>query len=139
MTRIRRRHRPGDAVSSSGTLLSSSAIIDTAPGVRRNLIVEGRIDAKIPLHAHGVSVTAIGRITGDIYAATIRVEGEVIGDLFAEAEVRVCSSGSVRGRITSPNVIIEDGARFKGQVGTEERVVSVLPGLGAQNPTIVIA
>ena len=48
----RDKHRPNDAESNAGGVLSSSAIIDADPSVRRNLIVDGSIDAKVPLHAH---------------------------------------------------------------------------------------
>jgi cytoskeletal protein CcmA (bactofilin family) len=139
VARVRRRHRPGDAVSGSGAVLSSSAIVGADPGARRNLIVEGRIDAEVPLHAHGVSIGATGRVRGDIYGATIRVEGEVVGDLFGEAEVKVCSSGSVEGKITAPNVVLEDGATFKGQILVQDSLATVAPMLGAAGPAIVTA
>ncbi len=119
MARSSTGHRLGDAVSSSGAVLSSSAIVDADLGARRNLIVEGRIDTEVPLHAHGVAIGTTGRVRGDIYGAIIRVEGEVIGDLFGEVQVRVCYSASVRGNITAPNVIVEAGAKFKGQIVME--------------------
>ena len=109
-----------DRPSGGQAFLSSSAIVDADPGARRNLIVEGRIDAQVPLHAHGVAIGPAGRVRGDVHAAMIRVEGEVVGDLFADVQVRVCYSASVSGNITSPNVILEEGARFKGQVVMEE-------------------
>lgn len=104
----------------SGALVSSSTIVDAAAAVRRNLIVEGRIDAAVALHAHGVAIAATGRVRADIRAVMIHVEGEVVGDLFGEVEVRVCSSGSVRGRIIAPSVVVEDGADFKGQIAVQE-------------------
>jgi cytoskeletal protein CcmA (bactofilin family) len=115
-----RGHRRRDAAFGSGALLSSSSIIDADPGVRRNLIVEGGIDAQVPLHAHGVAIGTTGRVRGDIHAVMIRVEGEVVGDLFAQAQVRVCYLAKVRGNITAPNIIIEEGASFEGQVSMEE-------------------
>ena len=101
-------------------MLSSSAIVDAARSKRRNLIVEGRITAEVPLVAHGVAIGPAGRVRGDVHAALIRVEGEVVGDLYAAAQVRVCYLASVRGNITSPNVIIEEGASLEGRVTMEE-------------------
>ena len=118
-------------------MLSSSAIVTANPGLSRNLIVEGRIATEVPLHAHGVAVTTSGRVRGDIYGVTIRVEGQVIGDLFARAEVRVCSGGSVRGRITAPNVIVEDGADFKGQIAMQDSLAAPAPAVGATAPAIL--
>ncbi len=103
-----------------GPVLSSSAIVDGSRAVRRNLIVEGSIDAEVALHAHGVAVAATGRVRADIHAVMIQVEGEVVGDLFGEAEVRVCSLGSVRGSITAPSVIVEEGADLDGRIAVQE-------------------
>lgn len=137
MPRIRRRRRGGDATAGDDAVLSSSAIVDADPGARRNLIVEGRINAEVPLHAHGVAIGPTGRVSGDIYGAMIRVEGEVVGDLYGRVQVLVCCSASVRGDITAPKVIIEEGARFKGQIRMEEPPELVAPGLGSESPAIV--
>ena len=94
--------------------------MDADHAQRRNLIVEGQITAEVPLLAHGVAIGREGRVRGDIHAAVIRVEGEVVGDLYAEAQVRVCHLASVRGNITSPNVILEEGASFEGRVTMEQ-------------------
>lgn len=101
-------------------VLSSSLILDSDAAERRNLIVEGSIDAEVPLHAHGVAVGREGRVRGDVHAVMIRVEGEVIGDLYAQAQVRICYLAKVRGNVTAPNVIIEEGASFNGRVALEE-------------------
>ena len=126
----------GNAALGSAAVLSSSAIVDADPGVRRNLIVEGRIEAEVPLHAHGVAIGTTGRVRGDIYGAVIRVEGEVVGDLFGEVQVRVCYSASVRGNITAPNVIVEEGARVKGRIVMEEPTAIMASGLGGERPVI---
>ena len=139
MGRTSRRHRAGDAEESAGAVLSSSAIVDADPRARRNLIVEGSIDAEVPLHAHGVAISASGRVRGDIWAAMIRVEGEVVGDLFAEVEVRVCPCGSVRGRITAPSVVVEEGADFQGQIAVQEPLSLTRPRLGAGGGATVTA
>ena len=74
----------------------------------------------MPLHAHGVAIARGGLVRGDVRAAMIRVEGEVLGNLYAEVQVKVCYLASVRGDITAPNVIVEPGARFEGRIVMEE-------------------
>ena len=132
-------HRLIKAGFGSGAFLSSSTIVDADPSVRRNLIVESRIDAEVPLHAHGVAIGPTGRVRGDIYGAMIRVEGEVIGDLFGEVQVRVCYTAEVRGNIMAPNVIVEEGARFKGRVLVQELDATTMQGLGEGGTAAVIA
>ncbi len=133
MSEPRKPRRRRDARSGAGAFLSSSAIVNGDPRARRNLIIEGTIDARVPLDAHGVAIARTGRVRADIYAATIRVEGEVVGDLFGHAQVTVCSSGSVSGRITAPDVIVEDGARLEGWIVVEQG--PALPQPSAHEPT----
>lgn len=140
MARPSIRPQPSDPAAGSGAFLSSSAIVDSDSAVRRNLIVEGSIHAEVPLHAHGVAIGTSGRVRGDIYAAVIRVEGEVIGDLFAEVQVRVCYSASVHGDITSPNVIVEAGSRLKGRVLMHEPMaLGTASDPGADDTTMATA
>ena len=120
MSRDGSRRNDGETPPSHGPFLISSAIVGNDPTLRRNLIVEGRLTADVPLCAHGVAIGPDGRVQGDIHAAMIRVEGEVTGDLYAQVQVRVCYLASVSGNITAPNVIVEEGARLKGQIVMEE-------------------
>ncbi len=126
-----------DSSASVGAFLSSSAIVDATGETRRNLIVEGRIDARVPLHAHGVAIATTGRVRGDVHAAMIRVEGEVVGDLFGTVQVRVCYLASVRGDIIAPNVIVEEGARFEGRVVMAEPEPFAAAERGGRGRTIV--
>jgi cytoskeletal protein CcmA (bactofilin family) len=47
------------------------------------------------------------------------VEGEVDGNVFAREQAILRQSGSIRGNITAPRVILEDGSRFKGSIDME--------------------
>ena len=115
-------------------MLTSAAIFDAAPAPRRNLIVEGRIEAAVPLHVHGIAVGAAGRVRADIYATVIRVEGEVVGDLFGAAQVRVCAPGTVHGNITAPEVIVESGARFEGRISMRLPAAFIEPTQDDERP-----
>ncbi|MDP5055030.1 MAG: polymer-forming cytoskeletal protein, partial [Congregibacter sp.] len=51
-----------------------------------------------------------------ISAKTVRIEGEVKGDIEGNERVVICASGNVQGNVTSPRVMLEDGGRFKGSI-----------------------
>jgi cytoskeletal protein CcmA (bactofilin family) len=44
------------------------------------------------------------------------VAGELLGNITASDKVEVAVTGSVRGDIFAPQVILADGARFKGSI-----------------------
>jgi cytoskeletal protein CcmA (bactofilin family) len=57
-----------------------------------------------------------GRVTADITAKVIKVDGEVTGDITGNEKVVISKSGNVRGNIVAPRVTLEDGAVFKGSI-----------------------
>jgi cytoskeletal protein CcmA (bactofilin family) len=81
-----------------------------------HLIVEGETHGKIHLANGRVTVGASGRVTADIAAPEIVIEGSVQGNLQARDNVRMGSASHVQGSVLSPRIRIEDGARFRGKV-----------------------
>ena len=84
-----------------------------------DLLIEGRIAGKVTLPKNNVTVGSQGRVRAQVAASSITVEGEVEGDLFAEEEVVIRPSGTVRGNIVAPRVSLESGCRFKGSIDME--------------------
>ena len=102
------------------------------PGLRVNghvagdedLVVEGYVEGKIELPGNLVRVGAQGRIKADVHGRVADIAGQVEGNVFAEEQVLVRASGTVRGNLTAPRVSLEDGAKFKGAIDMEPKPVS---------------
>jgi len=81
-----------------------------------DLSIEGRLEGKIELRRHSITIGKNGRIKGDIYGKMITVEGTVEGNLYGEEQLILRQSGTVRGNIVAPRVALEDGSNFKGSI-----------------------
>ncbi len=81
-----------------------------------DLLIEGTVDGSVDLREHAVTVGKEGEVKASIRARVVTVEGSVVGDLNAEERVVLRSSARVEGDITSPRVVLDDGARFRGGV-----------------------
>jgi len=81
-----------------------------------NLLVEGRVEGTIRLEKHDLTIGPSGSAYANLTAKLVRIEGEVVGDVVGIERVVIGSSGRVRGNITAPRVLVEDGARFKGMI-----------------------
>ncbi len=92
-----------------------------------DLLIEGRIEGKVALAQHAVTVGAKGRLAADIHARAVHVEGEVEGNIAAEELIVLKKSARVRGDLVAPRVVIEDGARFKGSVDMETKRPAAAP------------
>lgn len=86
-----------------------------------NLTVEGTVEGTVTVKQHSLQVGKNGRLTADIYARVIKVDGQVVGNLFADEQVVIRQSGVVRGNITAPRLAMEDGCTFKGSIDMEGR------------------
>lgn len=113
--------RPADPqrASNGGAVIGSSLVIKGEVTGNEDLFIHGQIDGKVTLHKNSVVIGREGRVKADIYARSIRVEGQVNGDLYGEGEVVIHKSGQVRGNITAPQVSLENGSKFKGAIDME--------------------
>ena len=79
------------------------------------LVIQGRVEGTISLGNH-LTVETGGVVVADIEAANLTVNGEVQGNISASQTVSVSSTAKIVGNISAPRVVIEDGARFKGNI-----------------------
>jgi cytoskeletal protein CcmA (bactofilin family) len=84
-----------------------------------DLVIEGRVEGKVDLKQNNVTIGKNGRVKADVFGKVVVVEGEVDGNVFAREQAILRQSGAIRGNITAPRVILEDGSRFKGSIDME--------------------
>jgi cytoskeletal protein CcmA (bactofilin family) len=115
-------------------LIGSTLLIKGDLSGDEDLLIEGRVEGKIELAKHNVTIGKNGRVKADVYGKVITIEGEVHGNLFGEDQLVLRQSSTVRGNMVAPRVILEDGADFKGSIdmspkapGQTEATPSALP------------
>ena len=102
-----------------------------------DLTIEGKVDGKIILKDHNLTIGANGRIMAEVMAKTVVVVGEVVGNITADDKVEVAPTGSMKGDIIAPRVVLADGARFKGSIDMDRKGAGSQPasGMGAGSKT----
>jgi cytoskeletal protein CcmA (bactofilin family) len=81
-----------------------------------NLRVEGRIEGRSIESEHDVEVGETARVTASVSGRTVKVSGELNGDIAGSEKVLISKSGRVQGNIVAPRVQLEDGALFRGSI-----------------------
>ncbi|MEO7974231.1 MAG: polymer-forming cytoskeletal protein, partial [Thermoanaerobaculia bacterium] len=104
------------AESGSRAVIGASLDLQGELSGNEDLIIEGRVQGKIQLPQNAVTIGAKGRVSAQVLARLISIEGEVDGNLIAEELIMLKKSARVRGDLVAPRVVIEDGARFKGTI-----------------------
>jgi len=84
-----------------------------------DLVIQGRVEGKVDLKQNNVTVGKDGKVRADVFGRVVTIEGEVDGNVFAREQAILRQSGAIRGNITAPRVILEDGSRFKGSIDME--------------------
>lgn len=107
--------------SSDRATIGPSIIIKGDLSGGEDLVIEGRVEGKVDLKQHNVTVGRSGRVKADIFGKVITIEGEVDGNVFAQEQAILRQAGAIRGNITAPRVILEDGSRFKGSIDMEAK------------------
>jgi len=89
---------------------------------KEDLTIDGRVDGKILLTGHQLTIGENGHVTAEIHdASAVIVRGKMIGNITADDKVEVASQGSMQGDIRAPRVVLADGSRFKGTIDTETK------------------
>jgi cytoskeletal protein CcmA (bactofilin family) len=81
-----------------------------------NLLIEGSVEGSVNLTSHELTVGKTGKVHANITARTIRIDGEVNGDITGKEKVVVASTSNIKGTIVTPKMTLEEGARFKGTI-----------------------
>jgi cytoskeletal protein CcmA (bactofilin family) len=110
--------QPKSASRKPATIGPSIVIHGDVTG-EEDLVVDGAIEGTVNFKDNNLVVSENGRVTANIYARIIRVDGEVKGELYGSEQVVISPSGKVKGDIRAPRVVLEDGCTFKGSVDME--------------------
>ena len=89
-----------------------------------DLVVDGLIEGTVLLKNNELVVGSSGRVHADVKAKSVKVDGELHGDVDAGERIVITANGVMRGNIQAPRVILEDGSKFKGSIDMDEAAPS---------------
>lgn len=87
-----------------------------------DLIIEGEVKGTVHLKNNSLTIGTHGKITADVYAHTVFVDGYIEGDIYGSEQISIRKTAQMQGNITAPRVSLEDGARFKGTIEMDPEV-----------------
>lgn len=81
-----------------------------------DLVIEGTIEGTIAHHKKNLTIGPKGRVTADIHASSVLIEGQLSGDIHSDGLVSLAKSAVVNGNIYCARLALQDGARFNGKI-----------------------
>ncbi len=79
-------------------------------------VIEGRVEGRIELKNHHLTVGPNGDVKGEIAAKQVTIVGHVTGNISATERIELSDAGRVDGDIASPRLLVQEGAQLNGSV-----------------------
>jgi len=109
--------RPADLPPSR---LGSSVHLKGEISGNEDLDIDGTVEGLVHIDERKLTVGATAKLTADIIAGEVIVYGSVKGNVRGKGKIEIKKEGSVNGDLTTAQIIIEDGAYFKGSIEIEK-------------------
>jgi cytoskeletal protein CcmA (bactofilin family) len=104
------------AASRDQAVIGPSIHIDGDVRGEEDLLIEGEVNGTVQLKNNSLTIGPNGKVRADVSANSVYVDGYMEGDLYGSERVHIRKSAQVNGNVTSPRVLLEDGAKFKGSI-----------------------
>ena len=111
-----RGQRAGGSHAEGITTIGKGVVIEGDVKGAEDLVIDGKVDGTIELRQHVLTVGPTGRVKAELSAKTVVVLGKVSGRITASELVRIGETGSVEGAVSSPRLVLVDGAQLQGDV-----------------------
>lgn len=79
------------------------------------LSIEGRLEGRLQLSSR-LTVEPTGQLDAEVWAESVALHGTISGTIEAKDAIVVSSVATVRAALRAPRVVLEDGARFSGDI-----------------------
>jgi cytoskeletal protein CcmA (bactofilin family) len=106
----------GETADRAPSRLGSSLHLKGEISGYEDLDIDGTIEGLVCIDERKLTVGVTAKLTADIIAGAVIVYGSVKGNVRGKSKVEIKKDGSVNGDLTTAQIIIEDGAYFKGSI-----------------------
>ncbi|HEU4383857.1 MAG TPA: polymer-forming cytoskeletal protein [Anaeromyxobacteraceae bacterium] len=107
------------ATPTGSTVIGESILINGSLNGDEDLTVRGRVEGTLTL-TKTLVVEPSGIVKAEVQVKNCIIAGVVVGNVTASESIEITKEGRMVGDISSPRVIIVDGASFRGRVDMGE-------------------
>jgi cytoskeletal protein CcmA (bactofilin family) len=107
---------PQRGLEKSAVNIGKSVVIKGELNGSEDLTIEGQVEGKIELRQNVLTIGPNAKIKAQVFAKSVVILGEIIGNVAATDKVDIRDNGSVDGDIAAPRVAIAEGAHFRGSI-----------------------
>ena len=106
--------------SATNVLIGKSIVVKGELHASDDLTIEGQVEGKIMLKQHALTIGTHGRIRAHVFARSVVILGEVIGNIDATDKVAISAKGTVDGDIKATRIAIAEGVELRGGIDIQQ-------------------
>jgi cytoskeletal protein CcmA (bactofilin family) len=97
------------------SLLGPKSILSGDFATTEDLVILGQVDGG-RVQAPHVTIGPSAHVTANIHTKNVRIEGVVVGDVYAEISAVVHATAVVQGSVHTPQLTVQEGALINGGI-----------------------
>ena len=98
--------------------IGKSVVVKGELSGSEDLYLDGEVEGNVDLKGHSLTIGPNGRVRANVHARDVVVHGRVEGNVRAADRVELRKTAILMGDIFTQRIVIEDGAFFKGGIGS---------------------
>ncbi len=96
--------------------MGQSLIIKGELNGGEDLTLDGRVEGKVSLPDHVLTVGTNAKIDAEVLAKVVIILGNVTGNVSAREKFELRAGGSMEGTLNAPKIAMAEGATFNGKI-----------------------
>lgn len=113
--RPRLAEAPAPRTVSPSTSVDAATVLEGTLRCKETLRIDGRVKGEVECEK-SVLVGEGAKVDASIAADEIQVAGHIKGDITARRKITLQKTAIVTGDLTTPGIVIEEGAKLKGRI-----------------------
>ena len=106
------------------TTLGPSLLITGDLTSQEDVTIHGRVNGHIRMREGALVVAPKAHVEGDVHGARITIHGTLVGNVTSTERIELTATCDVRGTLTGPAIMLQDGALFNGRI-EKQRLAAV--------------
>lgn len=98
------------------TTIGPSLLITGDITSQEDVTIHGRVNGHVRMREGSLVVAPKAHVEGDIHGARMTIHGTLVGNVTSTERIELTPTADVRGTLTGPAIVVQDGALFNGRI-----------------------
>lgn len=103
------------------TTIGPSLLITGEVTSQEDITVHGTVKGQIHMDGGSLRVAQQGKVDAEVRGSSVTIDGALDGSVTAAARVELTPNARVNGTLTTPAVVLHDGASFNGIIDMDRQ------------------